>query len=140
MRLSFEWRTMTKMEMEMTTMKKTFTLLLAAMLVSVSLAGCSAAERNEDLIGTWDWVESIGGVESVMTPGAIVLRANGGYSWMGVDYEALGWRWSSRDGVVSFALAGTQTSWFSYEFVDSNTLRIEYTVTPGVSFTLRRAR
>jgi len=83
------------------------------------------------LVGTWDW-------EGM--PAAIVLDEDGSYSWLGVDYGALGFRWSSDNGVVSFGLGAETTEWFTYEFIDDNTMDIEYVATLGEVFRMHRAQ
>ena len=94
----------------------------------------SAAPGNPALIGTWDWDEHWPG-----TPGVIILHDDGRYSWMGVDYGALGYRWSSHNGVVFFSLGGVTTEWFSYQFITDDILLIFYAANPGVGYRLDRA-
>ena len=106
----------------------------------IGLTACGSGERNPDLVGTWNWVEDMFGSETLMMAGAVVLQDNGRYSWLGTNYGALGFRWTSYEGVVSYSLAGVPTHWFRYRFVDANTISIEYFATPGIFYTLRRAR
>jgi len=95
-------------------------LLAAALAFGLVLTGCGAGgDKNPDLIGAWDWTD--GGME-----GAITLLENGRYTWLGVNYGALGFRWHSGDGTVFARLGPSSTPWFYYQLIDSNTLRIEY--------------
>ena len=89
---------------------------------------------NPALIGTWDWNEHWPGVE-----GAIILHEDGRYSWQGVDYGALGYRWSSHMGVVYSTLNNVTTAWFSYQFITDDILLIFYVAEPGVGYRLDRA-
>jgi len=115
--------------------------VMTVMLAGIALAGAfaqAAGSINPALVGSWDWVEG-------HMPGVMVLNADGTYLWIGVDYGAQGWRWSSREGTV-FSTRGLVTgAFFHYRLVDNNTLRIEYAdlaVQMGVSgvFYLRRGR
>jgi len=111
-------------------MKKIVLLfLLAAMVLALGACGGANSSSERTLIGAWNW-------EGTQ---AFVLNEDGTYSWLGVDYGALGSRWSSDNGTVSYTIGGITTEWFTYRFVNANTLRIEYAATPGVSHTLRRA-
>jgi len=139
-------------------MKKIFVVLLLFGL-AVAFAGCGGGTESVqteqtpettpgdtlefvpeaeavDLVGSWDWVEG----NTVMMPEAVILLADGGYSWLGVDYGEQGFQWSASDGVVSYSLGGISTQWFQYEVIDDNTINIEYFATPGTTYTLRRVR
>ena len=119
----------------LTKSKKPYILIGAAavvvviVIIVVALSSGGGGSRPSSLVGTWDWE---------FMPGAVVLRADGGYSWLGVNYGAMGFRWSARNGVVSYSRGGISTPWFNYQFIDDDTIRIEYVTAPGVSYTLRR--
>jgi len=105
--------------------------LIGILAVMSSCGNSSNNASNASLVGTWNWQ----GQE------ALVLNSNGTYRWMGVDYGALGSRWSSNgNGLVSYNLAGFTVSWFTYSFTNDNTIVIEYVVEPGISYTLHRVR
>jgi len=116
-------------------------VMMAMILVGIALAGAyaQAGSRNQALVGSWDWVEGF-------MPGVLVLHADGNYFWVGVDYGAQGWRWSSRGGTVFSTQHGRYTgAFFHYQLIDSNTLRIEYAdlaVQMGITgvFYLRRSQ
>ena len=89
------------------------------------------APEAASLVGVWDW-EGMAG--------AIILEADGRYSWLGVDYSALGYRWESNNGVVSYRLGTVSVEWFTYQFIDDNTMDIEYAATPGIIYRLQRSQ
>jgi len=116
--------------------------VMAAILAGIAVAGAyaqAAGSINRALVGSWDWVEG-------HMPGVLVLNANGTYLWIGVDYGAQGWRWSSRGGTVWSTHASLGTgAFFHYRLIDNNTLRIEYAdlaIQMGISgvFYLRRSQ
>jgi len=112
--------------------------LVTLILLGIAAAGAHA-QINQSLVGSWDWVEG-------HMPGVLVLHADGNYLWIGVDYGAQGWRWSSRGGTVWSTQHGRYTgAFFHYRLVDANTLRIEYAdlaVQMGITgvFYLRRSQ
>jgi|GEM_PF-2449014 len=116
-------------------------VLMTVILAGIALAGAyaqTAGSINQALVGSWDWVEG-------HMPGVLVLRADGNYLWIGVDYGAQGWRWSSRGGTVFSTLGQITGAFFHYRLIDSNTLRIEYAdlaVAMGITgvFYLRRGQ
>jgi hypothetical protein len=99
-------------------------ILAAAVIIIIIFASCTSGSRDSSLVGRWegDFV-------------SFELRSNGRYTWMGTDYGAMGYRWSSRNGVISFSLEGVTVLEYRYEFIDNNTLRITYL---GITYTLRR--
>ena len=113
-------------------MKKIFVvLLLFAVVVAFGACGNDDSSGEHTLVGTWNWQGSE----------AFVFNEDGTYRWMGVDYGLLGFTWSSNgEGMVSYTGAGITTEWFRYEFTNANTLRIWYVITPGIPYTLQRAR
>ena len=115
--------------------KKKFFILAGAValavVIAVAIMNSSSGNRGASLAGTWDW-------EGMH--GAIVLRTDGGYSWLGTDYGSMGYRWSSENGSVISTSGNHTIAWFKYQFIDNNTLRIEYYDEPGVFYTVRRAR
>lgn len=133
-------------------MKKIF-IVLAVLTLMVVLVGCGgnnaapevaeqtpiqdsgaqvaeAEQEASSLVGVWNW-------EGMAE--AIILETDGGYSWLGVDYGALGYRWTSNNGVVSSSTGIITIEWFTYRFIDDNTIEIEYSSTPGITYILQRS-
>ena len=116
-------------------------VVMTVILTCIALAGVhaqAAGSINQALVGSWDWVEG-------HVPGVLVLHADGSYFWIGVDYGAQGWRWSSRGGTVFSTQGAFSGAWFHYRLIDNNTLRIEYAevaIQMGITgvFYLRRSR
>jgi len=119
-------------------MKKILLVLVAAMLSMTLMTGCgirnnaTADVGNPMLIGTWDWE---------LMDAAIVLHEDGRYSWLGVNYGVLGYRWSSNnEGSVSFRMGPVAVPWFVYEFIDDDTIDISYVATPMITYRLHRVQ
>ena len=88
---------------------------------------------NPALVGIWDWTEYWPGME-----GAIILHEDGRYSWLGVDFGVLGYRWSSNMGVVYSVFGAEAFAWFTYRFITDDIILITYMTEPGVVYTLHR--